>query len=63
MLGYDIGNGFAMGLGFYTAYQCVRENGDIRNQTAIYKGTAGINYNIEQGLDPVSYTHLCRVRS
>ncbi|GBU20654.1 hypothetical protein R80B4_00533 [Fibrobacteres bacterium R8-0-B4] len=51
MLGYDIGNGFAMGLGFYTAYQCVRENGDIRNQTAIYKGTAGINYNIEQGLD------------
>jgi hypothetical protein len=51
MVGYDIGNGFAMGLGFYTAYQCMRENNIIRNQTAIYKGTAGINYNIEQGLD------------
>jgi len=51
MLGYDIGNGLAVGLGVYTAYQCERENSIIRNQTAIYKGTAGINYNIEQGLD------------
>jgi len=51
MVGYDIGNGFAMGLGFYTAYQCERRNTFIQNQTAIYKATAGINYNIEQGLD------------
>jgi len=51
MLGFDVGNGFAMGLGFYTAYQCEREDGEIRNQTALYKATAGINYNIEQGLD------------
>jgi len=53
MLGFDVGNGFAMGLGFYTAYQCEREGegNDIRNQTALYKATAGINYNIEQGLD------------
>jgi len=51
MLGYDMGNGFAMGLGFYTAYQCEKDNDEIRNETAIYKGSIGINYNIEQGLD------------
>jgi hypothetical protein len=51
MLGYDIGNGLAVGLGLYTAYQCEQKNSVIMNQTAIYKGTAGINYNIEQGLD------------
>jgi len=51
MLGYDIGNGLALGLGFYTAYQCELNNNFIRNQTAIYKVTGGINYNIDQGLD------------
>jgi len=51
MVGYDLGNGFAMGLGFYTANQCQKDNDIIRNETAIYKGSLGINYNIEQGLD------------
>ncbi len=51
MVGYDVGNGFAMGLGFYTAYQSVQVSDVVKDQTAIYKATAGINYNIEQGLD------------
>jgi hypothetical protein len=51
MLGYDIGNGLALGLGFYTAYQCERAGDFAKNKTALFKGTAGINYNIEQGLD------------
>jgi hypothetical protein len=51
MVGYDIGNGLALGLGFYTAYQCERVGDFARNKTALFKGTAGINYNIEQGLD------------
>jgi hypothetical protein len=51
MFGYDMGNGLAIGLGTYAAFQNVKRNGDIVNQTEFYKGSLGINWNIEQGLD------------
>ena len=51
LVGYDMGNGLAMGLGVYAAYQCEREGGFAKNKTALFKTTLGINYNIEQGLD------------
>jgi hypothetical protein len=52
LLGYDIGNGLAIGAGFYTAYQCKRiANEFATHKTSLFKGTLGINYNIEQGLD------------
>ena len=51
MFGYDIGNGLALGLGVYTAFQTEKEGGDVKNQTEFYKGSLGLNWNIEQGLD------------
>jgi hypothetical protein len=51
MFGYDIGNGLAFGLGAYAAYYSEKENKELVTETALYKFTGGINYNIEQGLD------------
>jgi hypothetical protein len=51
MLGYDIGNGVALGLGVYTAFQNETYQDRVRNQTELHKGSFGINWNIEQGLD------------
>ena len=51
LLGYDIGNGLALGFGVYTAFQNVKENEVIKDQTEFYKGSFGLNWNIEQGLD------------
>jgi len=51
MLGYDIGNGVALGLGVYTAFQNKTLSDVIVDQTEFYKGSFGINWNIEQGLD------------
>ena len=51
LLGYDIGNGLALGFGVYTAFQSVKENEVIKDQTEFYKGSFGLNWNIEQGLD------------
>ena len=51
MFGYDMGNGIALGLGLYGAYQRVETNSKVTDQTAVYKLTAGINWNLDQGLD------------
>ncbi|MDR0305934.1 MAG: hypothetical protein LBI42_03745 [Chitinispirillales bacterium] len=51
MFGYDLGNGIALGFGLYGAHQKVQENDDIMNQSGVYKITAGINWNLDQGLD------------
>jgi hypothetical protein len=51
MFGYDMGNGIALGLGLYGAYQKEKTNDVITAQTGVYKLTAGINWNLDQGLD------------
>jgi len=51
MFGYDLGNGLAVGVGGYAAFQTETQNDIIWNQTEFYKGALGINWNIEQGLD------------
>jgi len=51
MLGYDLGNGFAFGVGGYAAFQNDKVGDIVWNQTEFYKGSLGINWNIEQGLD------------
>jgi hypothetical protein len=51
MLGYDLGNGLAIGVGGYAAFQTEVQNDVTWNQTEFYKGSLGINWNIEQGLD------------
>jgi hypothetical protein len=51
LFGYDIGNGLALGLGVYTAFQTEKEADKVKNQTEFYKGSLGLNWNIEQGLD------------
>jgi len=51
MVGYDLGNGLAIGAGVYTAFQNEKLNDVVLNQTDFFKGSLGINWNIEQGLD------------
>ncbi|MCL2183076.1 MAG: hypothetical protein FWB85_06375 [Chitinispirillia bacterium] len=51
MFGYDLGNGLAIGLGGYAAFQTIKQNDNITAQTEFYKGSLGVNWNIEQGLD------------
>jgi hypothetical protein len=51
MLGYDLGNGLSLGAGIYTAIQTEKTNDVVVNQTELYKGSFGLNWNIEQGLD------------
>jgi hypothetical protein len=51
IVGYDLGNGLALGLGAYGAFQEKKENDDLIARTYVYKGTFGINWNLEQGLD------------
>ncbi|MDR2578792.1 MAG: hypothetical protein LBC70_08325 [Chitinispirillales bacterium] len=51
MVGYDMGNGVSIGAGVYTAVQTKKSNGNIDSQTEFYKGSFGLNWNIEQGLD------------
>ena len=51
VLGYDLGNGLALGLGAYGAYQKRTESDERIDETSVYKGTFGINWNLEQGLD------------
>jgi len=52
MFGYDLGNGIALGLGTYGAYQKIKDsNGNTTDQTGVYKVTAGVNWNLDQGLD------------
>jgi hypothetical protein len=51
ILGYDLGNGLAVGLGLYGAYQYIEESGKGPNKTGVVKGTLGINWNLDQGLD------------
>jgi hypothetical protein len=51
MVGYDLGNGLALGLGAYTAVQNVKRNNEVESRTEFFKGSFGINWNIEQGLD------------
>ena len=48
MFGYDMGNGIALGLGMYVAVQ-----NDLREDRymELYKGSFGVNWNIERGLD------------
>ncbi|MCL2690215.1 MAG: hypothetical protein FWE57_10280 [Chitinispirillia bacterium] len=51
MFGYDLGNGIALGLGTYIAYQKEKSDDKTIGQTGVYKVTAGINWNLDQGLD------------
>jgi len=51
MFGYDLGNGIALGLGLYGAYQKEQVNDVTTHSTGVYKLTAGINWNLDQGLD------------
>jgi len=51
MLGYDFGNGLAIGAGFYGAFQNKKVSDRVVSQTDIFKGSFGINWNIDQGLD------------
>jgi hypothetical protein len=51
IFGYDLGNGLAVGVGAYGAYQKKVEEKDIIDLTSVFKGTLGINWNLEQGLD------------
>jgi hypothetical protein len=51
IFGYDLGNGLALGLGAYGAFQEVKDNDELIARTSVYKGTLGINWNLEQGLD------------
>jgi len=51
MFGYDLGNGIALGLGLYGAYQKEKLRENTENQTGVYKVNAGINWNLDQGLD------------
>jgi len=51
IVGYDLGNGFALGLGAYGAYQKQVDRDDDILLTSVLKGTFGINWNLEQGLD------------
>jgi len=51
ILGYDFGNGLAFGLGAYGAFQKKVESDETIANTSVYKGTLGINWNLEQGLD------------
>jgi len=51
ILGYDLGNGLALGLGAYGAFQRVQKNDRVTHETSVFKGSAGINYNIDQGID------------
>lgn len=50
IFGYNMGNGIALGLGGYGATQRVVVNDDVTAQTSIYKGTAGLNWDLGQGL-------------
>jgi hypothetical protein len=51
MLGYDLGNGVSLGIGAYSAVQTIKQDNEIWWQTEFYKGSFGLNWNIEQGLD------------
>jgi len=51
MFGYDMGNGLALGLGLYGAHQKIQKSDVVMNQSGVYKLTAGINWNLDQGLD------------
>ncbi|MFW6245420.1 MAG: hypothetical protein ACOC36_05995, partial [Fibrobacterota bacterium] len=50
VFGYNLGNGIALGLGGYGATQRVVDNSDVTAQTSVYKGTAGLNWDLGQGL-------------
>ena len=51
MFGYDMGNGIALGLGLYGAHQKEKVADRVDAQTGVYKLNAGINWNLDQGLD------------
>ena len=51
VVGYDLGNGLAVGLGAYGAYQRIDIEDNMVALTSVLKGTLGINWNLEQGLD------------
>jgi len=53
IFGYDFGNGLAIGLGAYGAWQQIDESNSDEPlaETSVLKGTLGINWNLEQGLD------------
>ena len=51
MLGYDLGNGVAFGAGAYAAVQNRVVGNTMMDQTEFYKGSLGMNWNIDQGLD------------
>ncbi|MFP4163851.1 MAG: hypothetical protein ACLFQB_08120 [Chitinispirillaceae bacterium] len=51
VLGYDLGNGISLGLGGYGATQRVVDNDEVVDETSIYKATAGLNWDLGQGLD------------
>jgi hypothetical protein len=51
MTSYDLGNGLALGAGAYAAFQNKVVNGNLREQTELYKGSFGLNWEIEKGLD------------
>jgi hypothetical protein len=51
IFGYDIGNGLALGIGMYGAHQQIVQSERMTDETSVLKGTFGINWNLDQGLD------------
>jgi len=50
MASYDAGNGLAVGVGAYAAFQNKIDN-NVEDQVEFYRGTFGLNWEIEKGLD------------